>query len=111
MVKSPEVHDFYPIIQFLASEELEGREPGTKGGKIAASYIASVMNNLGLLPHKKNHSSGRELQDYYQDLTFFRLSKGNTIINSCKGYRDYKVDMEIGDNFIGILRELTLQYL
>ena len=105
LVKSPEVHDFYPIIQFLASEELEGREPGTKGGKIAASYIASVMNNLGLLPHKKNHSSGRELQDYYQDFTFFRLSKGDTIINSLdKSYRDYKVDLEIpGVNVIGIL--------
>lgn len=104
-VKTPEIHDFYPIIQFLASEELEGREPGTKGGKIAAYYIASIMNNLGLLPYNSNHSTGRELQEYYQNFSFFRLSKGDTIISSLdKSYRDYKVDLEIpGVNVIGIL--------
>lgn len=104
-VKTPEVHDFYPIIQFLASEELEGREPGTKGGKIAASYIASIMNNLGLLPFNRNQNPGRELQDYYQNFLFFRLSKGDTIVNSLdNSYRDYRVEKEIpGVNVIGIL--------
>ncbi|MBK7093527.1 MAG: hypothetical protein IPH57_00105 [Saprospiraceae bacterium] len=56
-VKSPEVHDFYPIVQFLASAELEGRESGTKGGKLAASYIASIMNNLNLVTLNSNHST------------------------------------------------------
>ncbi len=104
-LKSPEVHDFYPIVQFLASAELEGRESGTKGGKLAASYIASIMNNLGLLPYNSNHSTCRELQDYCQNFSFFRLSKGDTTINSLgKSYRDYVVEKEIpGVNVIGIL--------
>lgn len=104
-VKTPEVHDFYPIIQFLASEELEGREPGTKGGNIAASYISSMMYNLGLIPYSKNQSSGRELHDYYQNFSFFRLSKGDTLINTLeKVYKDFKFEQEIqGINVIGVL--------
>ncbi len=104
-VKTPEIHDFYPIVQFLASDELEGREPGTKGGNIAASYISSMMYNLGLIPYSKNQSSGRELHDYYQKFSFFRLSKGDTIINTLdKGSKDFKFEQEIlGINVIGIL--------
>lgn len=104
-VKTPEIHDFYPIVQFLASDELEGREPGTKGGNIAASYISSMLYNLGLLPHNKNQSSGRELHDYYQEFSFFRLSKGDTLINTLeKVYKDFKLECEIqGINVIGIL--------
>ncbi|MGE5356190.1 MAG: M20/M25/M40 family metallo-hydrolase [Deltaproteobacteria bacterium] len=104
-VKTPEIHDFYPIVQFLASDELEGREPGTKGANIAASYISSMLYNLGLIPYSKNQSSGRELHDYYQKFSFFRLSKGDTIINTLdKGSKDFKFEREIqGINVIGIL--------
>lgn len=104
-VKTPEIHDFYPIVQFLASDELEGREPGTNGGNIAASYISSMMYNLGLIPYSKNQSSDRELHDYYQKFSFFRLSKGDSIINTLdKSYKDFMYEQEIqGINVIGIL--------
>ena len=37
-------------IEFLASDELEGREAGWKGGKIAGNYIISCLKQMGLKP-------------------------------------------------------------
>ena len=35
---------------FLADDALEGRAPGTRGGELAAKYIASQFQRLGLQP-------------------------------------------------------------
>jgi Zn-dependent M28 family amino/carboxypeptidase len=37
-------------LQFLADDALEGRAPGTRGGDIAAKYIAAQFQRLGLEP-------------------------------------------------------------
>ena len=37
-------------LEFLADDALEGRAPGTRGGDIAARYIASQFQRLGLEP-------------------------------------------------------------
>jgi Zn-dependent M28 family amino/carboxypeptidase len=37
-------------LEFLASDALEGRAPGTRGGEAAAQYIASQFRRLGLEP-------------------------------------------------------------
>lgn len=37
-------------IGFLSDDELEGREAGRQGGRIAALYIASVLKSLGIQP-------------------------------------------------------------
>ena len=37
-------------INFLASDELEGREAGWKGGRIAGNYIISCLKQMGLQP-------------------------------------------------------------
>ncbi|MFT5139992.1 MAG: hypothetical protein ACI9H8_001247 [Lysobacterales bacterium] len=37
-------------IEFLASDELRGREPGTEGYDIAANYVASQFRQMGLVP-------------------------------------------------------------
>ncbi len=37
-------------IEFLAADELRGREPGTEGYQIAASYVASQFRQMGLVP-------------------------------------------------------------
>jgi hypothetical protein len=39
-----------PHLRFLSSDELEGRETGKHGQKVAARYIASVFERLGLKP-------------------------------------------------------------
>lgn len=38
-------------VQYLASDELEGREAGTKGEKLAADYIMGKFQNAGLVPY------------------------------------------------------------
>ena len=37
-------------LEFLADDALEGRRPGTRGGEIAAKYIAAQFERLGLEP-------------------------------------------------------------
>jgi Zn-dependent M28 family amino/carboxypeptidase len=37
-------------LEFLADDALEGRKPGTRGGKTAAKYIATQFERLGLEP-------------------------------------------------------------
>jgi Zn-dependent M28 family amino/carboxypeptidase len=37
-------------LEFLADDALEGRAPGTRGGELAAKYIASQFRRLGLEP-------------------------------------------------------------
>jgi Zn-dependent M28 family amino/carboxypeptidase len=37
-------------VKFLADDLLEGRGPGTRGGDLAAAYIASQFEQLGLVP-------------------------------------------------------------
>src|SRR5258705_5152160 len=37
-------------LEFLADDALEGRAPGTRGGSLAAKYIAAQFQRLGLEP-------------------------------------------------------------
>src|SRR3954469_25810320 len=37
-------------LEFLADDALEGRKPGTRGGELAAKYIAAQFQRLGLQP-------------------------------------------------------------
>ena len=41
-------------IDFLACDELEGREAGWKGGRIAGNYIISCLKQMGLQPLFEN---------------------------------------------------------
>jgi Zn-dependent M28 family amino/carboxypeptidase len=41
-------------LEFLSDDALEGRAPGTRGGEIAAKYIAAQFERLGLAPAGDN---------------------------------------------------------
>src|SRR3954462_7250673 len=41
---------FRAHLGFLADDALEGRKPGTRGGELAAKYIAAQFQRLGLQP-------------------------------------------------------------
>jgi len=47
---SPEEVALRADIRFLSSELLEGRQPGTRGYDVAATYVSSRMEMLGLTP-------------------------------------------------------------
>lgn len=54
-------------IEVLGSDLFEGRGTGTKGGELAASYIASVFESIGLIPIGDNNS-------YFQSIPFHGTS-------------------------------------
>lgn len=37
-------------IEYLASDELEGRAPGSRGGRLARAHVAGAFEELGLEP-------------------------------------------------------------
>ena len=61
-------------IERLSSDEFEGREPGTDGGRKAAQFIADEMKMAGLVPMGKNGS-------YFQpvELTEATVLPGSTL--------------------------------
>ena len=54
-------------VEFLASDLLEGRDTGSRGHRIAASYVASEFRKLGLSPAGPNGS-------YFLDVPFRRAT-------------------------------------
>ncbi|MFZ4549359.1 MAG: hypothetical protein ACOYN4_18075, partial [Bacteroidales bacterium] len=74
--KSPEIENYSPILQFLASPQLEGRETGTPGSYVAADYIAATMQGFGLKPFS---SKGQDLKlsDYFQTFDLLKYSTAN----------------------------------
>ena len=72
-VESPEIRNFMPVVQFLASPFLEGRETGTAGSYIAAEYIASGMQSMGLKPYRNVADENKIiLSDYFQSFSLLR---------------------------------------
>src|SRR3990170_1977107 len=43
-------------VQFLASDELEGRDTGSRGYNVAAAYVAAQFASMGLKPAGTNGS-------------------------------------------------------
>ena len=41
---------FWSALEFLADDALEGRAPGTRGGELAAKYVAAEFRRIGLEP-------------------------------------------------------------
>lgn len=54
------------FINFLASDELQGREAGWKGGRIAGNYIVSLLKEWGLQP---------VFDDYFQPFEAYRVER------------------------------------
>ncbi|MGK6320799.1 M28 family metallopeptidase [Sphingomonas sp. DT-204] len=58
-------------VEFLSDDLLEGRDTGSRGHEIAARYVASQFEGLGLKPAGDNGS-------WYQRITFQKTSRGET---------------------------------
>jgi hypothetical protein len=74
--KNPEIENYSPILQFLASPELEGRETGKPGSYIAADYIAATMQGFGLKPFNCKGQDVK-LSDYFQTFDLLKYSTAN----------------------------------
>src|SRR5258708_32423093 len=80
-IETPDAEKIRAHVKFLASDLLEGRGTGQRGGDIAAEYIATQFELFGLKP-------GAENGTYFQDVpmmgvktleaTSFKLVPGNS---------------------------------
>jgi Zn-dependent M28 family amino/carboxypeptidase len=80
-------------VKFLADDLLEGRSPGGRGGMLAAKYIATQFEALGLEPATADRS-------YFQQVQMIgsRPDPSNKLmIKSGGGEAEYK----FGDEFVG----------
>jgi hypothetical protein len=69
-VPAPVENSFAPILSFLSSDWMEGREAGSKGSFMAADYVASMMQLHGLKPYgdiARSNEKGTSRQSYFQD--------------------------------------------
>jgi Zn-dependent M28 family amino/carboxypeptidase len=62
---------FRAHVAFLADDLLEGRDTGSKGHEIAARYVASQFEGLGLKPGGDNGT-------WYQQVAFQKTRRGDT---------------------------------
>ncbi len=65
--------DLEALLTFIASDELEGRETGTRGQKVAARYLASQFQKIGLKPGNKG--------SWYQEYELIRLEVKSAVIS------------------------------
>src|SRR2546422_441964 len=80
-------------ITFLASDECEGRGPGTKGIDKAADYIAAEFKKAGLKP-------GNKMGSYFQPFKVYgttMLEKPNTL--RLKGPLGQQIELQAGTDF------------
>lgn len=108
-------------LDFLASDWMEGRATGEKGGFMAADYIASMFSLYGLEPcgdHAWDYPSSQERIDgkramkytsYFQDFQLIKSVPGkdqemaiiNTNANGNSLILNYKTDYDIGEMTVG----------
>ena len=66
--------EIYDHISYLASDELEGRKPGTPTGDKAADYIAAHFNQLGLT------LLGEDGKQFFEVVTSVTLGPNNSLV-------------------------------
>lgn len=73
-----EITDIAGHIYFLSDDLLAGREVGTNGNKIAASYLANSLRRFGVKPNPENGT-------YYQEVNLNRKSPPESLRLSLDG--------------------------
>jgi len=56
--------DVHTHLEYLSSDDLEGRYPGTNGSKMAAEYIANTLKTVGVQPYENG--------SYFQEFDFVK---------------------------------------
>lgn len=115
VVSPPDVNTFAPILNFLSSDWMEGREAGTKGSFMAADYVASMMQIFGLAPYgdRKNQQ-----QCYFQDFEIlqYKTEKSSLAIleknaGSQKGFQlTQGIDYTLSSGVRGTEAEATVVF-
>ena len=82
--------------RFLASDQLEGRGPGTRGDKLAEQYIAAQFKSYGLQPAGDNGT-------YYQRVPLLGLTtdRAKTSLSFTKGGAPVIGPLKIEEEYVG----------
>src|SRR4051795_8351662 len=82
--------------QFLASDLLEGRGPGTRGDEIAEQYIAAQFESYGLLPAGDNGT-------YYQNVPLLGIAtdREKSALSFTKNGAPIAGPLKFGDQIVG----------
>ncbi|HEY8460787.1 MAG TPA: M20/M25/M40 family metallo-hydrolase [Blastocatellia bacterium] len=96
---APEIEALKKHVGYLASDELEGRRPGTAGADKAADYIAEEFHRLKLgcaTADLKCHHGGKRRDGYLKEFPFIagvELAKNNALSFTRDGK---KIDVALG---------------
>ena len=66
--------DMRQTVEYLASQELQGRYPATEGDTLASEYIAGKLRGLKLKPIVRE----KKLKGYYHNFTYGKTEKRTT---------------------------------
>ena len=72
--------DIHAHIEFLASDLLEGRAPGTRGGELAEEYMQSVFRTYGFKPYYGENGYFQEFTLKGYSLTDLTLEAGGVTL-------------------------------
>lgn len=99
--ESPEIHEFSGSFSFLSSAWMEGREVGSKGGLMAADFLASGLQTYHVEPFgdskdaQKSYFQDFEIvkyETYFASLSLKQISKDETFVLAFNHHVDFKVD-------------------
>jgi Zn-dependent M28 family amino/carboxypeptidase len=82
-------------VKYLADDLLEGRGPGSRGGLLAAKYIAAQFESLGLEPAAANRS-------YFQQVQMIGTrpdAANKLVVKSGTGASESAAEFKSGDDF------------
>jgi Zn-dependent M28 family amino/carboxypeptidase len=100
-LSSIKADDLARHIQPLASDEFEGRLPGTKGEDLAVNYIADQLKRLGLKP-------GNTDGTYFQKVPLVGITADpNMQLSFAAGAK--KLSLRFGDEFVGWTKRVVAQ--
>lgn len=104
--KTITTEDLRAHLSVLASDSLEGRETGERGQKMAAEYIRSKFQALGLTPPVKTGDSVSYYQSYpLKKLTYNTsyLKKGDEILENTVDFLYYSKAESYGEEYIDVI--------
>lgn len=120
-IPAPAENEFSGTLSFLSSDWMEGREAGTKGGFMAADYIASMMQLFDLKPYGDNirkTGKGSPKRSYFQDFEIltYKIENANlALIQSNAGSRSAvqfakDIDFDVKSGYNGMEGEAPLVF-
>ncbi|MGP1283733.1 MAG: M28 family peptidase [Parasphingopyxis sp.] len=99
----PTEADLRRHIEILASDDFEGRQPGTAGEALAVSYIAAQLADAGLLPGYRGN--------YYQPVALVSRTDGSVTLRTGGARTDGGEILAMGNSERVTLEDLPLTFV